>query len=51
MLVEGVSESARGLSPGKIATLTDQRAVLLDHEGKSKNTYRVKNYKNEPTEM
>ena len=51
MLVEGVSDSARGLNSNKVTTLTDQRAVLLDHEGKSKNTYRVKNYKNEPTEM
>jgi len=31
---------------GKNQTLTDQRALLLDKEGKTSNTYRINNKKN-----
>lgn len=40
---------------GKNQTLTDTRQLLLDHEGKNKNSYRVNSRKNKggnaPTEM
>lgn len=50
-LIENSSDSGRSFKP--INTLTDNRAVLLDHEGKSKQTHRVKRNKNnqDPTEI
>ena len=48
LLIEGGGETKTNT---KHSTITDSRAFLLDHEGKNKSTYRVKNKKNAPTEI
>ena len=50
-MIEGLDNAVKDLTGNRNnSTLTDKRALLLDHEGRSKNIYRVKKNKNtEPT--
>ena len=51
-MIEGLGDAVKNLTGGNRsnATYTDKRAHLLDHEGRNKNTYRVKkNVNNDPT--
>lgn len=52
-MIEGVGDAVKALTGNRSnGTYTDGRALLLDHEGRNKNTYRVHSKKkNEPTEV